>query len=554
MVVLVYVLCFAAMAWSGMPVDGFLNGGEIPFFPKEETSSPVGNPTKDGLLLPPLPDKQSIGCDTALVLLPGCMMNPEQYASFAHKLQQHTSDSALWIYVSNKAHGFSNPFVVGGCVRSALEELKRSGFPGNAVFVGGHSLGAAFLSSVWSELGHEQVNGFVHLGCVVPRNERMSEQYATKPRLTVCGDLDGLVRTSRVAEDYYRNVESVGNTQADKLHHAVVVVRGMNHVGIVEGKTTFMHEWRDLQAEITKEESMREVASVVAQFISYHDNGNQNAAHALRGKIEHTFEYLQPLIEAMKLEGSYHLEKPCYLCDLDEEEPCRGGSAWTARAQDTLIPVGTGCTKEMGPHDSENGGSQVTHDELFQSWWFNPFPDPPLHLPLITEVQKGNINMKTVSELVYETPDASLFDAGFFSNTALEIRAKMNSQQSILHAQGYEDATFAQNSKSCSRINERTLEWAMEQAHAVARQRYQERGVRLVAGTDIERRAGTLHLSSMYESFFTLTILLTGFAWIWTYLKYRRTDSKSSKFCYIVQLFPLTKAYTYQQLFWSHHL
>ena len=133
-------------------------------------------------------------------------------------------------------------------------------------------MGAAFLPSVFDVMDVGQVDGFIRLGCVTSRG---SEHQIAIPQLTLCGDLDGLVRTSRVAEEYYHHVESAGNTDEAKLHHAVVLTEGMNHFGFVEGKPTFMHAFRDLEAEITTEESALRTASTVAEFLDYHREGSE---------------------------------------------------------------------------------------------------------------------------------------------------------------------------------------------------------------------------------------------------------------------------------------
>ena len=71
----------------------------------------------------------------------------------------------------------------------------------------------------------------IKLGCFVTRDKRpkfkSNGQYAHIPRLVLSGDLDGLIRVSRIAEDFYNHVLLEGNSEHARLHHAVVLVKGM---------------------------------------------------------------------------------------------------------------------------------------------------------------------------------------------------------------------------------------------------------------------------------------------------------------------------------------
>lgn len=386
----------------------------------------------------------------------------------------------MWVHIPKQ--DFSTPLTVGHAVRWALGDLQRNGYSGETVFVGGHSLGGAFLPSVLDVV--REVDGLVHLGCIMARStdaDAALTETVNLPILTVCGDLDGLVRTSRIAEDYYRNVEVIGNRREQKLKHAVVLVPGMNHFGVVEGEATFMDDFRDLEAEISTKESVYQVASTIAQFVAHHRDGNSDAADNLLAKIDRTHKYIRPLIEAMHLEGSYHIDTPCHLCaedgDHECEQNCVEGSPWAAKVQLDISP------------DGEYG--QV-RDEFHQSWWINPFSDPPFYHPTVNK-EGDRLEMKTVSEPVYEKSDFYLFDAGFFSNAALEIRSKFNSPQSILKARGV-DVKFEANEGACSKMNEKTIQWAFENAPEVVRKRYQRRGVKLAAGKDIQHNSGTIRI------------------------------------------------------------
>jgi hypothetical protein len=477
------------------------------------------------LLLPPPGDKVSLPKEqhTSLVLLPGALVKPEQYRNVARAIQQE-SDQAVWISIPF-IQPVANPVMIGTTVKDALARLKRFGFPGTKTFVGGHSLGGAFLPSMFdqNQVNVNQVEGLIHLGCILSRNAEENPNVNRLPHMVLTGELDGLVRASRVAEDYHRYVVRKQTRENDKdtmLNHPVVLVPGMNHFGFISGEPPFMDEFRDLEGELTHSDSVKQVASSVAEFIDFHRTRKIERGEPLLAKMRESISYMEPILNAMELEGSYHLGKtPCHLCEDDKDccEDCVEGSPWAAKVQREIAPAGI----EYGS----------VKDEFHKSWWINPFHDPPFYHPSIDTASKDAtqlamntttaamvlkatanndlgkiITMETVSEPVYEKSDMYLFDAGFFSNAALEIRCKFNSKQSILHAAGIK-VEHEPELGVVSKINEQTMEWALERVPESVKRRYLERGTRLVAGKEIEHRIGP--------------------AWIWSYLQYRRVDDRT---------------------------
>jgi hypothetical protein len=251
-------------------------------------------------------------------------------------------------------------------------------------------LGGAVLPYLFDRLdgqGPDVIDGFIHLGCIVARGRTDDGDSWTQqsvPHLVCAGDLDGLVRSSRLAEDYYQNVvmrrrrqrpkksdnnDKKDNKFDDPLRHVVISVPGMNHFGIIKKQPTgrdgsallpsIMAGWRDLPAELSFDESIDRVSTIVADFIDCHSHrgirrpsppmANHAAARArLTAQMNETVQFLQPLLDAMQLEGSYHLATPCHLCSNDDDNPdgtavkdhcCTPGSPWVSRVQtDLLLP------------------------------------------------------------------------------------------------------------------------------------------------------------------------------------------------------------------------
>lgn len=223
-------------------------------------SDSVTLPRKSLLLVPPTPDQnEQLGNEqslsrrdhiTALILLPGCLLQPNQYETVAKAIQREfAGNSACWVVVPKLPLDMANPWSVPRAARRSIAALRAAGYPRDRpVYVGGHSLGGIFLPNLLdddepdSDLT-DQIAGLVQLGSFVSREQKRKQKkkprdgiiaaattksaFDRTPRLVLNGDLDGLIRVARIAEDFYNHVVLAGDTERDRLHHAVVLVRGM---------------------------------------------------------------------------------------------------------------------------------------------------------------------------------------------------------------------------------------------------------------------------------------------------------------------------------------
>ena len=420
----------------------------------------------------------------------------------AQKIQDE-SDQAVWVSIPKAFMDAPNPLSVPSIARDALSQLQSAGYTGDQTFIGGHSLGGVFLPNVVDKnrgLKEEQVLGFIRLGAFAQRDEKESE----KPSLTLCGAMDGMVRTSRIAEHFQRSIVAKGDTEETRLAQATVLVKGMNHFAFLTGNAPFMKTFRDLEADISPNQACFEVGSTIADFIDTHQQESSKAkASSLLSRIEDTREFIAPILEAMELEGSYHIQEP----DFKDEGLANvnfDGSQWVANAQEKMAPA-LGNDKEYG----------VTKNEIHRCWFLNPLAEVKFYHPSIDcdkQSTTSKVNMNTVSELVYEATD-SIFDGGFFSNAPSEIRAKFNSPQAILEAAGVETAepTAVAPENFAKELNAKTIEWALAKVPEQVRQRYLERGVLLHAGKDLEQNNGP--------------------SWIWSSLAFRPGVDKDGRRC-----------------------
>lgn len=192
---------------------------------KENDKSLVAAPPRDKQRLP-------AHQHAALVLLPGCLLQPQQYEDVVKAIQK-SSHQAVWVSVPKLPMDMANPWSTPVAVRQSLQSLQAAGYPGRTAFVGGHSLGGVFLQNSYGRNGgldKDQVKGLIHLGSFRLRSDSQENDKDDDDglkRLTLTGDLDGMVRTARIAEDFYRHVIRKGDSGRRRLNHAVVLVRGM---------------------------------------------------------------------------------------------------------------------------------------------------------------------------------------------------------------------------------------------------------------------------------------------------------------------------------------
>lgn len=320
------------------------------------------------------------------------------------------------------------------------------------------------------------------------------------------GDLDGLVRPSRIAEDIKRHVlnpiDSGEDATATRLGHSVVLIQGMNHFQMA-GTHEHVLIRRDIAPEISREESTRKTASTIINFMEVHrseDGSTGQQKESLLRNIEDTEAYLRPLLEAMELEGNHHLATPCNLCEddgCDLDGNCYPGSPWVEQIQQNITP--------------DNIQVDEVSDQFRRVWYFNPFADPPFYHPQVKRNDNA-VKIETVSEAVYEKPDF-FFDGGFFSNTAVELKAKLNSPQAIWDALDV-SVPFKPRRNACSKMNEFTIQHAINSAPDIVRERYLKRGIKLQVGRDIVHSSGP--------------------AWIWSHLDFSTEGDCGNEDCRII--------------------
>lgn len=292
----------------------------------DDSKSPNAEPsnlikTKRGdLILKPLDNKGDV---QSIVLMPGAATKPKQYLALAQELQK-VSPASLWVGIAKYntpldlsaldenspflfMEDYTSPITINTAADQLVNAMRNSGMENNKPFVAGHSLGGAFLHHIAKKNG-EKYAGLIHLSSFLPRRLENDHPAKHMPSLTISGDLDGLVSIMRIAESYYQNVERAKAEARDPLTTPVVVIEGANHGSFFEGTPSPYVAAHDLTPEVEHNFVKNKVAETIVNFIGAQAlSSNDEAREKLASQLSETDIILTPLINALKLEGNYHL-------------------------------------------------------------------------------------------------------------------------------------------------------------------------------------------------------------------------------------------------------
>ena len=436
------------------------------------------------ILSPPTNSSATI----ALLFIQGASLTPDQYSPLLSKLQT-TSSNSIWVGISDFTLNMPDPLTISSMISELLSEMKAKGMPEpSKTFYVGHSLGGIVLAS---HLNDVQVDGVILLGSFLNRSMRSIKPDGTShldylsPTLTIGNELDGQCRITRIAEQFYHSVLNIEKESIGKF--PVAVVKGASHMQFASGNAPSFVKMNDLKPEISEVEAHERIATIMAHFI----DGN---AAALNKIVSSSAEFLMPLIDAMKLEGSYHFNAPCYDTDLVNRnvKDCGHGSKWVEYAQSVMSGFSENSIKNVNLKSDDN--------------FHRVYSILPVHLPTCQNTCQNNsatvceLDCITVTEINYETTDD--VDAGLFPVTAFELKSKMNSRQRILeHVNITADFHVTDEINTCSAINKLAYEYALSHANPETLERFRTYGEKFEFGED----------EGPYNA---------GPLWIWKFLSY----------------------------------
>jgi len=170
-------------------------------------------------------------------------------------------------------------------------------------------------------------------------------------------------------------------------------------------KTSF-----DFKAEISDSQAIDKITSMMAAFINVNSDRIDNDSIAyLKMNAALTKIFTEPIITALKLEGSPRIQRTCEK-NVTNQENCTRGSDWSVRANEIM---------------AGSGVKLIATDNWLGS--------VPVELPSIENKCSGLrlsecvLNVTSMSALVYSDDESG-------PSGAIEIRTKLMSRQALLLA------------------------------------------------------------------------------------------------------------------------
>lgn len=305
------------------------------------------------------------------------------------------------------------------------------------------------------------------------------------PVLTIGGELDGIVRVTRIAEAYY--------TQQNQPKFPVVAVKGMSHLSILnygtEGWASSKIRNNDLKATVSHDTVVNQVSSMIKKFISA--TNSNNGYSALKTEINLSAELFAPFLDAFVVqEGNW------FFTGNDDES---GSSLWAAEAQQHMLqPLPSG-VESLGDATNE---FRLLSDEDKIPPYFRPMHRPQIDADTLATNTVAQLRFVKVSltdvavglngfGIIKEEKNAALnkiTDDGFGFVSAIEIATKLKSRQyffDLVKASEGNDPSLDDGSK-CQEINQKALDWALSKLSPDAYDRYMKYGKKIVLGVDIK--------------------------------------------------------------------
>ncbi|KAF0294334.1 hypothetical protein FJT64_007971 [Amphibalanus amphitrite] len=403
----------------------------------------------DALILLP-PETPGVN-DTALIIVQGADVYPEQYRALGLAIQSATSIS-LWVAIPEGFVGnYPNPVQLPGLATDALAQLADAGMPVDApVFLSGHSLGGIVVQ------GYAEEQADTLAGLLIFGSYLTDRPLATFPMpvLHLVGTLDGgQARPTRMSETYSELVALQAEDDSANLLKPVILLEAVNHAHFFSGEIPPTVAANDILSELDADEARVLIGARCAAFLAMKSGGADEASRRLLvDDYSATGEYLAPLYDLQEQEA-----------DSDDRSP------WAEKAQRYMFNV---------------LDESVTVD--IQSY----------HIASLSELEHEHNQLNITGDL---TADLSIFssvefpldpvDAAPGPHASSELAVKMVSQE--LLAAKLPVGQFG-DVRSCADVNQMTLAAAVEAAPPAAFERYQRRGLPVTYLEDHQAGAGPL--------------------------------------------------------------
>merc|ERR1719387_1033724 len=331
-------------------------------------------------------------------------------------------------------------------------------------------------------------DGLILLG-VVP-NSKQELQGVDAPVLVLAGDLDGVLRFSSFAAAQHKFASA---------KRRFAVIQGASHHSFASGDKPLP---LDLRPDIEHVKAHNAIAAIVHDFVFPEEKENSllNKAEDLSLKLA------APIIAALKLEGSGALGTDICNSDFPTNPTCN-----YPKYPDFALPPGPAPAPSPLPSSDCICGSKWVTDYAFPEVSgasdkgfavdtadaFHDVSDVhPFHLPhnwnKCSNPQGCTLNVTTLTMLWNES--GSLFpNASSPPLSALELRTKMKSRKTLWEAAGLGKQSGDVDKKNltlCKRANQAAWDWALDNADADVKARFEKSGEPFVMVDDIEAPIG----------------------------------------------------------------
>eukprot|EP00994_Dinema_validum_P004909 NODE_298_length_1944_cov_81.060158_g209_i0.p1 GENE.NODE_298_length_1944_cov_81.060158_g209_i0~~NODE_298_length_1944_cov_81.060158_g209_i0.p1 ORF type:complete len:544 (-),score=152.94 NODE_298_length_1944_cov_81.060158_g209_i0:313-1875(-) len=289
------------------------------------------------------------------------------------------------------------------------------------------------------------------------------------PTLTVGGELDGVVRVTRIAEAFYTQAVLTKNKNMP-----VVVLPGANHASLLDSSSSLPSgvAARDLTGEMGPAAARKAVASLVQQFVHQ---------VTMKGRpVPSSSAFFAPIIDAfVGQEGSW------WFTGGDEEH---GSSQWAATAQQWMAePLPTTYRWKLA-----NEFRLLSDEEKIPPYYRHK------HRTTVNQTA-GGLTGDTITQLRYIRLTVEQVDVGLNGNqiireeklgvlqeledtgadfvSAIEIATKLESRQKVFNTTGAPSPPSLDDGDRCKAINQKAYDWALGRVPTSTQRRFQASGL-----------------------------------------------------------------------------
>lgn len=379
-------------------------------------------------ILDPIKDGQ----ETALIIIPGAQIEGAAYKPLASVIQKR-SPLKLWIVL---CEGFldnlANLFQVKEVVNMAISDLKKKGLKEEKIFIAGHSLGGAVLSS-YAKSNYKRLQGVLLYAAYLKRGNALRDYPI--PVLTLSGELDGLCRITRILETFEELGTDVAKDKNSIYRTPVIIMPGVNHAQFASGLMPSTVVAYDLVPDVSNATAYDAIANYTNAFISSTLLQSNDPKQELEMAYNSTHNIMKPLLSVKSFDVNPHQSS---------------GLAVEAQYRvSDLVQIDKLKVKDIEVNEQSFVRSKpqadVKNDTLYV------------------------INYATV------TYSPNPIDVSTEPQSPLEIQTKLKSKESLKVL--FPNGTFTDKNVTCKDVNTLSFAYAMSSAAPFSVKRMQTRGI-----------------------------------------------------------------------------